>query len=66
VKNWPFISVSCDLPDKQPNLFDIIWTVLGNLKERDGLKDSGINGKITLKQNNRRSWIGTIWLRIGI
>jgi hypothetical protein len=38
---------------------------VGSLKERGGLEDTGINGKIILKQDNRRSWLGTIWLRIG-
>ena len=50
MKNWPFFVISCDMPDKQSNLFDTIWTVLETLKERDGLEDPGINGKITLNK----------------
>jgi hypothetical protein len=40
----------------------------GNLRERDNLKDSGVNGWIILKSIFKRwdgeVWTGLIWLRI--
>ena len=42
----------------------------GNLKERDHMEDSGVDGRIILRwifsKWDVRSWIGLIWLRIGI
>jgi hypothetical protein len=41
----------------------------GNLRERDHLGDSGIDGKIILRRNFRKwdegAWIELIWLRLG-
>jgi hypothetical protein len=42
---------------------------LGNLRERDHLEDSGINGRIILKWIFRKwdigVWTESIWFRIG-
>ena len=38
----------------------------GNMRERDHLEDTGLDGRIILKWNFRRAWTGLIWLRIGI
>jgi hypothetical protein len=41
----------------------------GNLKERDHLKDTGVNGRIILRLIFRKwvvgAWTGSMWLRIG-
>jgi len=41
----------------------------GNLRERDHLKDQGVNGRIILRQIFRKwdvmVWTGSSWLRIG-
>jgi len=44
-----------------------LW--LGNLRERDHLKDPGVDGRIILRWNFRKwdvgAWTGSSWLRIG-
>jgi len=44
----------------------ICW---GNMKERDYLKDAGVDGRIILRcvllRWYARSWTGPIWLRVG-
>jgi hypothetical protein len=45
-----------------------IWFWLGNLKERDHLKDLGIDERIILNGYSRSgmvAWTGLIWLRTG-
>jgi len=41
----------------------------GNLRERDHLEDSGVDGRIILRKNLRKwdveAWTGLIWFRIG-
>ena len=42
----------------------------GNLRERDHLEDTGVDGRVILSLNFRKSdvgaWRGLIWLGIGI